>query len=214
MWFLLYISLYLNILHIFFLLFTIDVLVSNIFNCISLVLFEFSKWNKYFFSNTKCSRSGSRIADRTRPKGLELSIMARLLLRRFPHLQPGRFSMAAHRHDRRRICRCVLLRFRGGIEIDHSYGLRYRGLCCHSRHSTHGTGRRGRMRPRDGRLHSCWAESGSTNHYSANLIVVNFCTICLCHVLDPLNLAISLVDVTVRYIARNMLNWYKHHPVL
>ena len=72
--------------HIFFLLFTIDVLVSNIFNCISLVLFEFSKWNKYFFSNTKCSRSGSRIADRTRPQGLELSIMAGLLLRRFPHL--------------------------------------------------------------------------------------------------------------------------------
>ena len=35
--------------YIFFLLFTIDVLVSNIFNCISLVLFEFSKWNKYFF---------------------------------------------------------------------------------------------------------------------------------------------------------------------
>ena len=69
-----------------FLWFTIDVLVSNIFNCISLVLFEFSKWNKYFFSNTKCSRSGSRIADRTRPQGLELSIMAGLLPPRFPHL--------------------------------------------------------------------------------------------------------------------------------
>ena len=66
-------------------------MVSNIFNCISLVLFEFSKWNKYFFSNTKCSRSGSRIADRTRPQGLELSIMAGFLLRRFPHLpsSPG-----------------------------------------------------------------------------------------------------------------------------
>ena len=36
-----------------FLLFTIDVLVSNIFNCISLVLFEFSKWNKYFFFKYK-----------------------------------------------------------------------------------------------------------------------------------------------------------------
>ena len=84
-WFLLYISLYLNILHIYFLWFTIDVLVSNIFNCISLVLFEFSKWNEYFFSNTKCSRSGSRIADRTRPQGLELSIMAGLLPPRFPH---------------------------------------------------------------------------------------------------------------------------------
>ena len=54
--------------------------------------------------------------------------------------QPGRFSMAAHRHDRRGIYRCVLLRFRGRIEIDHSYGLRCRGLCCHSRHSTRGTG--------------------------------------------------------------------------
>ena len=49
---------------------------------------------------------------------------------------PGRFSMAAHRHDRRGIYRCALLRFRGKIEIDHSYGLRCRGLCCHSRHST------------------------------------------------------------------------------
>ena len=54
--------------------------------------------------------------------------------------QPGRFSMAAHRHDRRGIYRCVLLRFRGRIEIDHSYGLRCRGLCCHSRHSTRGAG--------------------------------------------------------------------------
>ena len=70
-------------------------MVSNIFNCISLVLFEFSKWNKYFFSNTKCSRSGSRIADRTRPQGLELSIMAGLLLRRFPHLEPSRGSTGA-----------------------------------------------------------------------------------------------------------------------
>ena len=58
--------------------------------------------------------------------------------------QPGRFSMAAHRHDRRGIYRCALLRFRGRIEIDHSYGLRCRGLCCHFRHSTRGAGRRGR----------------------------------------------------------------------
>ena len=44
----------------------------------------------------------------------------------------------AHRHDRRGINGCVLLRFRGRIEIDHSYGLRWSGLCCHSRHSTSG----------------------------------------------------------------------------
>ena len=54
--------------------------------------------------------------------------------------QPGRFSMAAHRHDRRGIYRCLLLRFRGRIEIDHSYGLCCRGLGCHSRHSTCGAG--------------------------------------------------------------------------
>ena len=84
--------------------------------------------------------------------------------------QPGRFSMAAHRHDRRGIYRCVLLRFRGRIEIDHSYGLRCRGLCCHCRHSTRGAGRK---RPRDGRPHSCCAGSGSTNHSSADRIVVN-----------------------------------------
>ena len=58
----------------------------------------------------------------------------------------------AHRHDRRGIYRCVLRRFRGRIEIDHSYGLHCRGLCCHSRHSTRGpAGRRGRKWPRDGR---------------------------------------------------------------
>ena len=84
--------------------------------------------------------------------------------------QPGCFSMAAHRHDRRGIYRCALLRFRGRIEIDHSYGLRCRGLCCHSRHSTRGAGRK---RPRDGRLHSCCAGSVSTNHSSADRIVVN-----------------------------------------
>ena len=87
--------------------------------------------------------------------------------------QPGRFSMAAHRHDRRGIYRCVLLRFRGRIEIDHSYGLHCRGLCCHSWHSTRGAGRRGLKRPRNGRPHSCCAGSGSTNHSSTDRIVVN-----------------------------------------
>ena len=87
--------------------------------------------------------------------------------------QPGRFSMAIHRHDRRGIYRCVLLRFRGRIEIDHSCGLCCRGLCCHSRHSTREAGRRGRKRPRDDRLHSCCAGSGSTNHSSADRIVGN-----------------------------------------
>ena len=72
----------------------------------------------------------------------------------------------AHRHDRRGIYRCVLLRFRGRIEIDHSYGLRWSGLCCHSRHSTRGAAAR---RP----AHSCCAGSGSTNHSSADRIVVN-----------------------------------------
>ena len=60
------------------------------------------------------------------------------------HCQPGRFSMAAHRHDRRGIYRCVLLQFHGRIEIDHSYGLRCHGLCSHSQHSTRGAGRSGR----------------------------------------------------------------------
>ena len=87
--------------------------------------------------------------------------------------QPGRFSMAAHRHDRRGIYRCVLLRFCGRIEIDHSYGLRCRGLCCHSWHSTRGAGLRGLKRPRDGRLHLCCTGSRSTNHSSADRIVVN-----------------------------------------
>ena len=98
--------------------------------------------------------------------------------------QPGRFSMAAHRHDRRGNYRCVLFRFRGRIEIDHSYGLRCRGLCCHSRHSTRGTGRTqaAARRPaplvlcrcgRAGRPHECCAGSGSTNHSSADHIVVN-----------------------------------------
>ena len=78
--------------------------------------------------------------------------------------QPGRFGMAAHRHDRRGIYRCVLLRLRGRIEIDHSYGLRWSGLCCNSRHST---------RPRDDLPHECCAGSDSTNHSSADRIVVN-----------------------------------------
>ena len=46
--------------------------------------------------------------------------------------QPGRFSIAAHRHDRHGVYRYVLLRFRGRIEIDRSYGLRYRGSTNHS----------------------------------------------------------------------------------
>ena len=75
----------------------------------------------------------------------------------------------AHRHDRRGIYRCVLLRFRGRIEIDHSYGLRCRGLCCHSRHSTRGPAGAAARRP----AHSCCAGSGSTNHSSADRIVVN-----------------------------------------
>ena len=75
----------------------------------------------------------------------------------------------AHRHDRRGIYRCVLLRFRGRIEIDHSYGLRCRGLCCHSRHSTRGPAGAAARRP----AHSCCARSGSTNHSSADRIVVN-----------------------------------------
>ena len=87
--------------------------------------------------------------------------------------QPGRFSMAAHRHDRRGIYRWILLRFCGRIEIDHSYSLRCRGLCCHSQHSTRGARRRGCKRPRDGRPHSCCAGSGSTNHSRADRIVDN-----------------------------------------
>ena len=75
----------------------------------------------------------------------------------------------AHRHDRRGIYRCVLLLFRGRIEIDHSYGLRCRGLCCHFRHSTCGLAGAAARRP----AHSCCAGSGSTNHSSADHIVVN-----------------------------------------
>ena len=67
----------------------------------------------------------------------------------------------------------VVAIYRGTIEIDHSYGLRCRGLCWHLRHSTRGTGRRGRKRPRDGRSHSCCAGGVSTNHSSADRIVVN-----------------------------------------
>ena len=89
------------------------------------------------------------------------------------HCQPGRFSMATHRLDRRGIYRCVLLRFHGRIEIDHSYGLCCHGLCCHSQHSTRGAGRCGRKQRPAGRPHSCCARSGSTNHSSADHIVVN-----------------------------------------
>ena len=75
----------------------------------------------------------------------------------------------AHRHDRRGIYRCVLLRFRGRIETDHSYGLRCRGLCCHTLHSTRGPAGAAARQP----VHSCCAGSGSTNHSSADRIVVN-----------------------------------------
>ena len=75
----------------------------------------------------------------------------------------------AHRHDCRGIYRCVLLLFRGRIEIDHSYGLHCRGLCCHSRHSTRGPAGAAARRP----AHSYCAGSGSTNHSSADRIVVN-----------------------------------------
>ena len=84
----------------------------------------------------------------------------------------------AYRHDRRRIYRGVLLRFRGRIEIDHSYGLRCRGLCCHSRHKPlqrkQLVGRPARPQAAARRpAHSCCAGSGSTNHSSADRIVVN-----------------------------------------
>ena len=45
------------------------------------------------------------------------------------------------------------------------YGLRWSGLCWHSRHSTSGAGRRAAA---CGRLHECCAGSGSTNHDSAD----------------------------------------------
>ena len=60
--------------------------------------------------------------------------------------QPGYFNMTAHCHDHRGIYRCVLLHFRGRIEIDHPYGLR---------------------------CHSCCARSYSTDHISADHMVVN-----------------------------------------
>ena len=138
--------------------------------------------------------------------------------------QPGRFSMAAHRHDRRGIYRCVLLRFRGRIEIDHLYGLPCRGLCCHPRRSARGDafiitmalsarafqhGGSSSWSSRDLSLciasfswenrnwplirsalswfvlplpaqHSCCAGSGSTNHSSADRIVVNSYDILRC----------------------------------
>ena len=45
------------------------------------------------------------------------------------------------------------------------YGLRWSGLCCHSRRSASGAGRRAAA---CGRLHECCAGSGSTNHDSAD----------------------------------------------
>ena len=48
------------------------------------------------------------------------------------------------------------------------YGLRWSGLCCHSRHSTSGAGRRVAACVRTGRPHECCAGSGSTNHDSAD----------------------------------------------
>ena len=48
------------------------------------------------------------------------------------------------------------------------YGLRWSGLCWHSRHSTSGAGRRAAACGRTGRLHECCAGSGSTNHDSAD----------------------------------------------
>ena len=122
--------------------------------------------------------------------------------------QPGRFSMAAHRHDRRGIYRCVLLRFRVRIEIDHSYGLRCRGLCCHCRHSTRGAGRRGRKRPRDGRPHSCCAGSGSTNHSSADRIVVNSYSILLKHLRSS---RLKTYPKAGNYWARFLIHYYRVH---
>ena len=52
------------------------------------------------------------------------------------HIQPSystsSTALGACSHDGRWIYRCVLLHFRGRIEIDHSYSLRWSGLCCHS----------------------------------------------------------------------------------
>ena len=82
--------------------------------------------------------------------------------------QPGRFSMVAHRHDRRGIYRCVLLRFHGRIEIDIRSALSWFVLPLPAQHSWGQP-----ARPQDGRPHSCCAGSGSTNHDSADRIVVN-----------------------------------------
>ena len=48
------------------------------------------------------------------------------------------------------------------------YGLRWSGLCCHSRHSTSGAGRRAAAGGRADRPHERCAGSGSTNHDSAD----------------------------------------------
>ena len=51
------------------------------------------------------------------------------------------------------------------------YGLHWSGFCCHSRHSTSGTGRRAApcCRP-----HECCAGSGSTNHCSTDRMSSQF----------------------------------------
>ena len=63
-----------------------------------------------------------------------------------------------------RFRRQVVAIYRGRIEIDPSYGLRCRGLCFHLRHS--------RRAAASGRSHECCAWGGSTNHSSADRIVV------------------------------------------
>ena len=73
----------------------------------------------------------------------------------------GRFSMTVHR---RCIYRNIFFRFRGRIEIDHSYGLCCRGLCCCS-----GTAHVGQQRSAP--LMLC--RSSSTNHSSTEHTVAN-----------------------------------------
>ena len=96
----------------------------------------------------------------------------RCICGRFHHnavASQGRFSSAGHH---RCIFGSVLLRFRGRIEIDHSYGLRCRGLCCHRGIDSWGRPARPQAtarRPAPRVLCRC----GSTNHDSADRIVVN-----------------------------------------
>ena len=82
----------------------------------------------------------------------------------------GRFSLAVHRSC---IFRSILLRFRGRIEIDHSYGLRCHGLCCHSGTTLVApSGARPQAGAR-GPAPLVLCRCGSTNHSSADRIVVN-----------------------------------------